>query len=257
MAETTDVKNSQIEALDVPEDVKDYLQELVDGLKSKSKDNLVSAIIYGGIARGHYRPRKSDINLLILFKSVSQSALDAVSEILHEGRIRFALAVMVMTPDEVQRSADVFPVKFLHIKNYHVVLTGEDLFSELVVSPKHVRLRLEQELRNISVRLRNRYINIHTDEVVSSKMIAQLVSSLAVQLRTLMELCQKPLPPEHTTSANIKAAAKAFCLDEEALLAATEIRLEHDPKITINEIFGRIMSSVDKAVTIVDELEVK
>ncbi|MEZ4535723.1 MAG: hypothetical protein R3D26_12115 [Cyanobacteriota/Melainabacteria group bacterium] len=32
-----------------------------------------------------------------------------------------------MTGDEVARSADVFPVKFMHIKNYHLVLFGDDL----------------------------------------------------------------------------------------------------------------------------------
>ncbi|MBI1271718.1 hypothetical protein GC174_14920 [bacterium] len=248
----------KIEAkLNVPSPVEQSLQELVESLKQGAGDNLQSVIIYGSIARGHFRPGASDVNLVILLKDVSASELDNIDKPLRKARNSINVNAMIMTGSEVARSADVFPVKFMHIKNYHLVLFGDDPFAELNISPQHLRIRLEQELRNISIRLRNRYVNLHQDRSVSIGLVTDLMGSFAVQLRTLLELTGKPLPQEHSTKAHLIAAAEAFDLDKEALEAASELRRGVAPALEVQEIFARVMKSVDKAVQVADQLELK
>ncbi len=248
----------KIEAkLNVPSPVEQSLQELVESLKRGAGDNLQSVIIYGSIARGHFRPGASDVNLVILLKDVSASELDKIDKPLRKARNSINVNAMIMTGSEVARSADVFPVKFMHIKNYHLVLFGDDPFVDLSISPKHLRIRLEQELRNISIRLRNRYVNLHQDRSVSIGLVTNLMGSFAVQLRTLLELTGKPLPQEHSTKAHLMAAAEAFDLDKEALEAASELRRGVAPALEVQEIFARVMKSVDKAVDVADQLEIK
>lgn len=248
----------KIEAkLNVPSPVEQSLQELVESLKRGAGDNLQSVIIYGSIARGHFRPGASDVNLVILLKDVSASELDKIDSPLRKARNSINVNAMIMTGSEVARSADVFPVKFMHIKNYHLVLFGDDPFADLSISPKHLRIRLEQELRNISIRLRNRYVNLHQDRSVSIGLVTNLMGSFAVQLRTLLELTGKPLPQEHSTKAHLMAAAEAFDLDKEALEAASELRRGVAPALEVQEIFARVMKSVDKAVDVADQLEIK
>ncbi|HMP53712.1 MAG TPA: nucleotidyltransferase domain-containing protein [Candidatus Melainabacteria bacterium] len=248
----------KIEAkLNVPSPVEQSLQELVESLKRGAGDNLQSVIIYGSIARGHFRPGASDVNLVILLKDVSASELDKIDSPLRKARNSINVNAMIMTGSEVARSADVFPVKFMHIKNYHLVLFGDDPFADLSISPKHLRIRLEQELRNISIRLRNRYVNLHQDRSVSIGLVTNLMGSFAVQLRTLLELTGKPLPQEHSTKAHLMAAAEAFDLDKEALEAASELRRDVAPALEVQEIFARVMKSVDKAVDVADQLEIK
>lgn len=243
--------------LNVPGPVEQSLQGLVESLKEGAGDNLQSVIIYGSIARGHFRPGASDVNLVILLKDVSASELDKIDQPLRKARNSINANAMIMTGDEVARSADVFPVKFMHIKNYHLVLFGDDPFAELNISPQHLRIRLEQELRNISIRLRNRYINLHQDKTVSTSLVSNLVGSFAVQMRTLLELTGNPIPQEHSTKAHLIAAAEAFDLDKEALEAASELRRGVSPALEVQEIFARVMKSVDKAVQVADQLELK
>lgn len=247
----------ELDSLELPDQVREALKSMTDGLKSGAGDNLSSVIIYGSIARGHYRPDKSDVNLLLLLKRISSSHLDEVEPVLRLARNRTNVVPMIMTPEEVIRASDVFPVKFMHIKNYHCVLYGESPFENLKISPQHLRIRLEQELRNISIRLRNRYVNLNHDRKGSALLVSNMISSFAVQLRTLLELTGNELPTEHTSSAHLEAAARAFDLDTQALLAASKLRRGEDYKMNEEEILRRLMDSVDKAVVIADKLEVR
>lgn len=257
MSEKTDTILPSIDALTLPQEVKVYIQKLNDSLKKAAGENLASVIVYGSIARNRYRPRKSDINLMLLLKDVSKSELDKVADILHEGRNRFAVHPMIMTPSEINRSADVFPVKFLHIKNHHILIHGENVFEDLNVKSDHVRIRLEQELRNISIRLRNRYINLHKDKSSSQNMIAHLMPSMAVMLETLSGLCDKPRPEGNSTKAILEACAEAFSLDKDVLVTASLLRADEESDIPMDELLGKLMKTVDSAVEIVDKLEVK
>ena len=64
---------------------------------------------------------------------------------------------MVLTPAEVRRTADAFPTKFLDIKEHHIVLAGDDPFVGLEeVTGRGGPVRVEQELRNLVLRLRRR-----------------------------------------------------------------------------------------------------
>ena len=72
--------------LNVPGPVEQSLQGLVESLKKGAGDNLQSVIIYGSIARGHFRPGASDVNLVILLKDVSASELDKIDQPLRKAR---------------------------------------------------------------------------------------------------------------------------------------------------------------------------
>ncbi len=246
-----------LESFNLPDSLSEALVSMTEGLKSSAQSNLEAVIIYGSIARGHYRPGQSDVNLLLLLKSISSDELDKVESVLRIARNKVNAVPMIMTAQEVVRAADVFPVKFMHIKNYHVLLFGTDPFEELKISPEHVRIRLEQELRNISIRLRNRYVSLHHDRTGSAALVSNMISSFAVQMRTLLELTGNSLPAEHSTSAHLKAAASVFNLDEDALLAASSLRRGEPQSMKEDEILARLMTCVDKAVEVADKLEVR
>lgn len=252
MVESTSI----VSGLSLPNEVKGYLDEMVDSLKESAGDNLVSIIVYGSIARGHYRPKQSDVNLLLVLHNVAAIELDKVEKPLRTAKRSLNVNAMIMTEKEIKRASDVFPVKFMHVKNYNVLLHGKELFENLEISPVHIRIRLEQELRNVSIRLRNQYVSLHKDNITSVKMISSLMGSLAVQLRTLLELAGKPLPTEHTSSAYLEAAADAFDLDKEALDEACSLRHAVHAKADIDDIFARLMVTVDKVVEIADRLDV-
>lgn len=106
-------------------------------------DNLSSVL--------RYFRYKSKLTVLIL-KKIDYMLLDKVrKEFCGENFILF-------TEDDILNGADVFPLQFLHIRNNHILLEGRDYFKKMQIEKKHLKLKLEFELRNKLIYLREQYL---------------------------------------------------------------------------------------------------
>lgn len=65
---------------------------------------------------------------------------------------------IIFTEDDVVNGKDVFALEFLHIKNNHLFIEGHDYFKTLKIEKKELQLKLEFELRNKLVYLREQYL---------------------------------------------------------------------------------------------------
>ena len=101
---------------------------------------------------------------------------------------------------------------------------GEDPFSGIDVSRKLIRLRIEQSLTNLALRLRRRYISIFDDPRSLALTLAEQAVPLKVELAALLQLAGKDEPSESTSAAVLESAAAAFDLDREALLLMAALR---------------------------------
>jgi predicted nucleotidyltransferase len=122
------------------------LGELFSELVNAGGDNLESLIVFGSAATGSFDPATSDINLLVMLRRDDRDVLEAIKPPLSRLMRQFKVSPMVATGDELRTSADVFPVKFLTIKDHHRVLFGADPFEAMTIRRVHLRLRCEQEL---------------------------------------------------------------------------------------------------------------
>src|SRR6516225_5632648 len=134
------------------------LQQLKEELTRAAGANLAGLILYGGLARGRYRAGQSDVNVVVLLHDVSAPSLAAVAPALQAARRAAAVEPMLLTPGEVLAAAVSFPTKFLDIREHHVVLAGADPFANLDVPREAVRQRVAQQLRNLALRIRRRYL---------------------------------------------------------------------------------------------------
>ena len=117
----------------------------------------LSIILYGSAAREDYRPGKSDINVLIVVDHINVAALKTTLKPVSNGR-RHRIAPLFMTGENLRSSADVFPVKFAAMRDAYQVLHGDDVLEDLEISREHLRLRCEQEIKNLLLRLRRHFI---------------------------------------------------------------------------------------------------
>ena len=68
MADRKSLIPGSLEGLDAPDEIRARISELCEELAQAAGANLRGLILYGGLARGRYRPGKSDINLVVLIK---------------------------------------------------------------------------------------------------------------------------------------------------------------------------------------------
>ncbi|MCP4763319.1 MAG: hypothetical protein GY870_16210, partial [archaeon] len=98
-----------------------------------------------------YQRYKTEI-IVFVVKNVDYQMLDSVRKDFQNE------SFIIFTEDDIANGADVFPLQFLHIQNNSLLVEGHDYFKNLVIEKKHLQLKLEFELRNKLVYLREQYL---------------------------------------------------------------------------------------------------
>jgi hypothetical protein len=238
-----------------PPAVTQSLERLKEELLRVAGKNLAGLILYGGLARGRYRAGKSDINIVVLLHDASATNLAAIGPTLRVARRGAGVVPMILTPGEVRSTAVVFPTKFLDIQNHHIVLYGDDLFVGLAASREQIRLRILQQLHNLTLRMRTRYCAAFDDVNEIAEILTSLARPLAVELTALLQLARKEVPPDDRTSAVFKAAAHAFGANASALERLAGLRHGQLVGEDLQGLFAQVLETMDTFTAAAEKLK--
>jgi len=255
MTDSTRSVSDSLQGLAAPAEIRDAVSRLADDLAGASGPNLTGLILYGGLARGRYRPGKSDINLVVVLRDASTDSLAAIAPLLRAAWRAYRAEPFILKASEVPRLAEVFPTKLLDIQTHRIVLIGEDPFAGIEVSREQLRLRVEQGLSNLALRLRRRYISIFDDPRSLAATLAEAAVPLKIELGSLLRLSGKDEPSESTSAAVLEAAASAFDLDREALLQMAGLRRDAEAPEDLAGLYSRVTSAISRALEIVSRME--
>jgi predicted nucleotidyltransferase len=244
-----------LDSLGLPPDVRGALERLREDISRAAGTNLAGLILYGGLARGRYRPDASDVNVVVLLGDAATESLAAIAPALRAAWRSHRVEPFILKLSEVESMADVFPTKLLDIQAHHVVLVGEDPFAGLEFKREHLRLRTEQELRNISLRMRRRFVSAFDDAATLATFLTNVAISLKVELGALLRLAGKDGPAENTSAAVLEAAAVAFDLDRDALSRVAAMRRGGGPADDLPGLYNRVLASITLAAEIADRME--
>jgi hypothetical protein len=226
--------------------LREQLNTLCEQLSQAGGANISAVILYGGLARGHYRAGVSDINLLLLLEDPSIPAVAKIAPVLHATWRAIHLEPYVVGTAELGRTVEDFPTRFWDIQRNHVTLLGNDPFPSLSISPQAIRLRIEQELRNLAIRLRRRFILVHDDPAAQERALSRAVVPLAVSLAALLHLSGRP------TKGVFAEAATVFALDPEVLAYLKSLRKggssAAQPEVMFDRVVAIILRTADLAV---------
>ena len=227
--------------------------QFAEEVKAELTDNLHSIILYGSAARGSFVPGKSDVNLMIVLKTVNIGALSAVGETLKKYRkSRFADPVVVDL-EYLERSADVFPIEFNEIKRSHKIIFGEDAPAQIKVELPDLRLQLERELKQSLLWLRQLIIS---DPDISKNFAAGLdraARSLSSQLRAVLMLKPEAERKDIDAIENVEKLLDNNFPALRWLLGLRQMK-SPPPKADILNLLPTLLSELGHLVRWVDEL---
>ncbi|AUX40939.1 hypothetical protein SOCE26_023410 [Sorangium cellulosum] len=172
----------------LPASVQARLVELKESLARTLGDDLECLLLYGSAARGGYRDGQSDVDLMLVLREASRAQLDAIANALQLARYAARIEAMILTAAEIPRAADVFPLLYDDIRRCHVLLSGRDPFSALVIDGKNRRLRVEQELREAQIRLRRAVVDGMGSEDALRGAVLRKVKQIRGPLHALLGL---------------------------------------------------------------------
>jgi len=167
--------------------VEPVLTEIAEAAQRTFGSGLVSVVLFGSAAENRLRA-SSDVNLMILLERVEQAALDAFREPLRATHAAIRAEVMILTRNELQTAAQLFPVKYSDMRARHRVLAGTDPFERLEIPDADLRRQTREILMNTALRLRERYVRLSIRDEQLVPVIADSAGPLRAAAAALARL---------------------------------------------------------------------
>lgn len=236
--------------------VAETLESLQQLLQESFGNNLISIVHYGllsGQDLNLVTTADVEVKVLVVVESLSAADWKKMSSAFDRLRGRASVIPVLLTEKSLKSSTDVFPILIREIKNGHQLVHGKDIISSLEVQRSHLRLRCEQELRSLQLRMQSiclmHFASPH-----------RLRVALIRDYRTFEPLLQIAIELSGTNTDSldqlIKAAASKFELETEPFLAVMKF-VNGSGKFD-EETFGNhyieLMSAVRMTADFVDQL---
>jgi predicted nucleotidyltransferase len=121
--------------------------------------NIHSIYLVGSVLTEDYIEKVSDINSVIVLQEMDLKFLDILAPLGKKYRKKRISAPLLMTPEYIKKSLDVFPIEFLNFQLTHQTLLGEDILVGLEIDRGDLKRQCEREVKGKLIWLRQGYIS--------------------------------------------------------------------------------------------------
>lgn len=193
---------------------------------------------------------KDDMSLLIIVRELDLDELKAIKDIVADFR-KSEVNTFFITKQTLLTSTDVFPIKFIIIRESYKLIWGEDILNELTISNEFLRLRCEQEIKSLTLKLKRYYLDNYGMRLMA--IMTQTIDSFIHSLRVLVSLKTGEKPDFDDC---IECAADLIGFDGAKVIRVKGLeKLDKKPEAKIREeIFGDYIDAVYKAAQFVDNI---
>jgi len=214
--------NAEKQLAQLEPQVSNQLSLFVERLKSVYAERLIGIMLFGSAARGAYVPKKSNLNLLVAMNKVGPQELLDYRKIRQEVEKPPFVAPLFLDPDYVRFSADSFPLEFLDIHSFHILLFGKSILEQVAIDPKLLRLQLEREVKGKLLRARQAFLETNGDLRRLSAILSHSFTALRVIFFGMVYLKESRVVAE--ADELIQKVGKDFGLDTARFLQAGRAR---------------------------------
>jgi predicted nucleotidyltransferase len=184
------------------------LDDLAAQLSRAHGERLTAVVLYGSAARGEQVAQRSDLNVLVIVKSLGAAALRESAATSRAWAEAGNPPPLVLTEAEWRSSRDIFAMEFADILDRHRVITGALPDVRATVDPAHLRHQLEFEAMGKLIHLRQAILACEGDAARELELLAATKSAVLVLFRTLVR-AHGERPPEGAEAVVRRAAALA------------------------------------------------
>ena len=230
------------------------INEFVERMRTAAGSNLLSVILYGSAAAGDYVSDHSDVNLLCVLGETSYAAVEALAPAIEWWGKQKHRAPLLMSADEMKRSADVFSIEFLDMRRHHRLLWGEDVLKTLEIPMKLHRAQLEYELREKTILLRQRLLMAGTSGDAKWELLLQSLPAFGTLFRhALIALGDAGSGSKRETTA---ALGSKLGIDASVFGELLDVREKKaDRKVArVDAMFARYLKLVEQVTGAVDSM---
>ena len=164
------------------------IRRYAERLRELGGTNVLTLIVFGSMAAGTFDPGHHTARNVLVLQTVDLEMLRKLAkEGAKLGKASIA-APLIMTPEYIEASVDVFPLEFIEIQQRHLCVFGPDHFDGLSFNPTHVRLECERELKTLLISMRQALLSAAGHEKLFKTIETDVADRLIRTLRGLLWL---------------------------------------------------------------------
>ena len=150
--------------------------------------------IVGSVLTPDYHPATSDINSVVVFNDLDIGDIRKLAPVGRAHAKKKISPPLLMTVRHIEDALDVFPVEFLNFSLVHMTAYGKDIFSDLRIDRKDLRLQCERELKVMLIGLRQGYLSMLEDKKRLNEAFFKSIKSYIPLMRGIIYMLGKEPP---------------------------------------------------------------
>jgi len=233
--------------------IRSFLQDILTSLS----ENVLSVSLTGSCVTGDYLPGESEVNSVLVLAEITPQTLDMLAPLGRRYSRKGLSTPLIMTPEYIERSLDVFPVEFLDLKLIHTTIHGRDFFSGLTINKSLLRLQCERELKSKLIHLHQGYISSSGQSQALKLLLMNVYPEFFPLFRAMLSISQMsrtpPLNKEEVLS-RIEAAFGVYLGPFRKIRSLGEEGIFGTRRQSLKEFFAELYQLTHKLSLAMDQL---
>jgi len=154
--------------------------------------------------------------VLIVIEHADLDTLRKGVDVIHKAREACKVTPFFLTPEDIDTSRDVFPIKFYDMLDAYEVVFGHDLLHGMEIDDANLRLELEQEMKILMLELRQFYMQrAKKGGPAAPRHLLAYFNSFLYLMKRLLKMQGHEVPMQNDEL--VKAIATAYEMDLEMM----------------------------------------
>ncbi len=232
--------------------IEPFLREVLQG----HEGNIHSIHVVGSALTPDYDEKRSDINTIVVLKMMDLKFVEFLAPLGKNYRKKGVAAPLIMTPDYITGSLDVFPIEFLDFQLIHETVYGEDVLKHVEIAATDLRNQCEREIKSKLIGLRQGYISSLGDRKVLTDGFAQSIAGYMPLFRGIISLVRK-VPPAKKSEV-IAVLSDSTGINTDIFGAVLDIRegKRKPGKEELDKIFEDYYRATEQIGKLIDEYQI-
>jgi hypothetical protein len=233
------------------EKIQPFLEEILGNYREK----IHSIHVTGTAVTDDFDPKVSDVNSIFVLKRMDLKFLELLAPLGKKYSKKKVSAPLIMTPEYIKSSLDVFPIEFLNFKLVHATVFGEDILEDIEFKKMDLRHQCERELKVKLIWLRQGYISSLGNKKMLTEAFVNSISGYIPLFRGIIVLLGNE--PPVLQGDILTALGKATGIDTGVFSKVLKEKRERI-KLSLEElntIFEEYYAATEKLGRIVDEIK--
>jgi hypothetical protein len=218
--------------------------------------NIHSIHVVGSALTEDYREGTSDINSIFVLTEMDLKFLEVLAPRGKKYRKEQVAAPLIMTPEYITKSTDVFPMEFLSFRLLHDTVYGEDVLEGIEIRPSDLRHQCEREMKAKLIGLRQGYLStMGSARDITDGIVASFAGFIPL-FRGIIHLKGATPPPGHDDVLNaLESATGVDCSVFRKVLAEKRKKAKLS-KEEVDSLFEEYYAVTERLGKVVDEIQV-